>query len=115
VFCQYGVVNPGFSAWRELAANIMVTDGVLAGETQSFPVLHHWRVLPGRSPVAAERADIDTVFAALDGCPSRACPSRDAGRCVVQSSAVLRIHPAPILDWLREDPADKATTVERQF
>jgi hypothetical protein len=23
--------------------------------------------------------------------------------------------PHPILDWLREDPADKATTVERQF
>lgn len=67
VFCQYGVVSPGFNAWRELAANVVVTDAVLAGETQSFPVLYHWRVLPGRALVAAEHADIDAVVAALDG------------------------------------------------
>src|SRR5438552_5794512 len=39
VFCQYGVVSPGFNAWRELSANMIVTDGVLAGETESFPLL----------------------------------------------------------------------------
>jgi hypothetical protein len=50
VHCQYGIVSPGFNAWRELAANRMVTDAVLAGETQSFPLLYHWRVLPGRPP-----------------------------------------------------------------
>jgi hypothetical protein len=70
VFCQYGVVSRGFNAWRELAANVVVTNAVLAGETQSFPMLYRWRVLPGRSPVAAEHADIDTVVAALGGCPA---------------------------------------------
>jgi hypothetical protein len=55
MFCQYGLGGPGFNAWRELAANVIVTDAVLAGETQSFPILYHWRVLPGRSPVAGRR------------------------------------------------------------
>jgi hypothetical protein len=64
-YCQYGIGGPpSFNAWRELAANIIVTDAVLAGETQSFPILYHWRVLPGRSAVAAEHADIDTVVTA---------------------------------------------------
>jgi hypothetical protein len=70
MYCQYGMGGPGFNAWRELAANIIVTDAVLAGETQSFPILYHWRVLPGRSPVAAEHVDIDTVVAALGGGPA---------------------------------------------
>jgi hypothetical protein len=115
VYCQYGVVSPGFNAWRELAANRVVTDAVLAGETQSFPVLYHWRVLPGRSPVAAEHADIDTVVAALGDCP--AVRARLEMLAAASHSLVLFCEyiPHPILDWLREDPAGKAATVERQF
>jgi hypothetical protein len=115
VYCQYGVVSPGFSAWRELAANVIVTDAVLAGETQSFPMLHHWRVLPGRSPVAAEHADIDTVVAALGDCP--AVRARFEALAAASHSLVLFFEhlPHPVLDWLHEDPAGKATTVERQF
>src|SRR6186713_3326177 len=63
-YCQYGVyrlAGPGFGAWRELAANLVVTEGVLAGEAESFPLLYHWRVLPGRPPVASEHLDIDAV------------------------------------------------------
>ncbi|MFD1364018.1 hypothetical protein [Actinoplanes sichuanensis] len=44
VRCQYGMyrlAGPGFGAWRELAANQTVTEGVLTGETESFPLLHH--------------------------------------------------------------------------
>lgn len=115
VFCQYGVVSPGFNTWRELAANLVVTDAVLAGETQAFPVLHHWRVLPGRSPVAAEHADIDAVVAALDGCP--AVRTRLEALAAASCSLVLfsEYIPHSMLDWLREDPAGKAATVERQF
>lgn len=114
VFCQYGVVSPGFSAWRELAANMIVTDGVLAGETESFPLLHHWRVLPGRSPVADEHADIDAVVAALDGHP--AVRARLDALAAASNSLVLfsEYVPHPLDDWLR-DPAGKAETVERQF
>lgn len=92
VYCQYGMGGPGFNAWRELAANVVVTNAVLAGETQSFPVLHHWRVLPGRSPIAAEHADIDSVVAAQDGHPAvrtvwkRWLPQRAVSCCSASTS-----------------------------
>jgi hypothetical protein len=94
---------------------MVVTDAVLAGETQSFPVLHHWRVLPGRSPVAAEHADIDAVVAALDGCP--AVRTRLEALAAASCSLVLFCEyiPHPVREWLREDPAGRAATVERQF
>ncbi|WP_327147338.1 serine/threonine protein phosphatase [Nocardia sp. NBC_01329] len=115
VFCQYGTGGPSFNAWRELAANIIVTGGVLAGETQAFPMLYHWRVLPGRSPVAAEHADIDTVVAAQGGC--RAVRNRLEALAAAPSSLVLFCEyiPHPIVDWLRENPVGKAAAVERQL
>lgn len=115
VFCQYGIGGPSFNAWRELAANILVTDGVLAGETQSFPMLYHWRVLPGRSPVAAEHADIDAVVAAYGGCS--AVRARLEALAAAPSSLMLFCEyiPHALPDWLREHPAGKATVVEQQF
>jgi hypothetical protein len=115
VFCQYGVVSPGFNAWRELAANLIVTDAVLAGETELFPLLHHWRVLPGRPPIAAEHADIDAVVAALDGHP--AVRARLEALATASRSLVLFCEylPYPILGWLSEDPLSKADPVERQL
>jgi hypothetical protein len=114
-FCQYGIGGPSFNAWRELAANIIVTGAVLAGETQSFPILHHWRVLPGRSPVTAEHADIDTVVIAQGGCP--AVRARLEALAGATCSLVLFCEyiPHPIADWLRENPAGKAATLERQL
>jgi hypothetical protein len=115
VYCQYGVVSPGFNAWRELTANTIVSDAVLAGETQSFPLLYHWRVLPGRSPVAAEHADIDTVVAALGGCPA-VCVRLEALATASHGLVLFCEYiPHPMVDWLRENPVGKATTVERQF
>lgn len=115
VFCQYGVVSPGFNAWRELAANIIVTDAVLAGETASFPLLYHWRVLPGRAPIAAEHADIDAVVAALDG--HLAVRARFEALAAASCSLVLFCEylPHPMDGWLYEDPASKADTVEQQL
>lgn len=115
MFCQYGLGGPGFNAWRELAANIIVTDAVLAGETHSFPILYHWRVLPGRSPVAAEHADIDAVVAAQGGSP--AVRARLEALAAATCSLVLFCEyiPHPITDWLRDNAADKAVAVERQL
>ncbi|MFE7802747.1 hypothetical protein [Nocardia sp. NPDC057440] len=103
VSCQYGIGGPSFNAWRELAANITVTDCVLAGETQSFPMLYHWRVLPGRSPVAAEHVDIDTVVAAQGGSP--AVRARLEALATAPSSLVLFCEyiPHPLSDLLREN------------
>lgn len=45
VHYQYGVGSGGFSVWRELLAHIMSTEWVLAGESQNFPLMYHWRIL----------------------------------------------------------------------
>lgn len=69
-FCQYGVVRlpaGGFGAWRELAANTMTTNWVLARQSQAFPLMYHWRVLPGAPPLADELADIEGVVAYWGG------------------------------------------------
>ncbi|WP_228785039.1 BUD32 family EKC/KEOPS complex subunit [Nocardia cyriacigeorgica] len=114
-FCQYGIGGPSFNAWRELAANIVVTEAVLAGETRSFPLLYHWRVLPGRSAPAAEHADIDAVVAAQGGSP--AVRARLDALAAASCSLVLFCEyiPHSIADWLGENPAAKAAGVERQL
>ncbi|MEV1119465.1 serine/threonine protein phosphatase [Actinosynnema sp. NPDC049800] len=115
VSCQYGIGGPSFTAWRELAANRIVTDAVLAGETAAFPLLHHWRVLPGRAPVAAEHADVDEVVALMGG--STAVRARLEALAAATRSLVLFFEhvPHPVEGWLAEDPASKAEAVERQF
>ncbi|MER5951190.1 protein kinase family protein [Streptomyces sp. NPDC001904] len=67
-FCHYGIGGPGFGAWRELAAQTMTTNWVLAGECEGFPLMYHWRVLP--SPLRAlpeELADVERVVAYWGG------------------------------------------------
>ncbi|WP_309115289.1 serine/threonine protein phosphatase [Saccharothrix sp.] len=115
VHCQYGVAGPSFNAWRELAANLAVTEAVLAGETESFAMLHHWRVLPGRPPVADEHADVDRVVDLMGGHSS--VRTRLNALATATHSLVLfsEYVPRPVEDWLAEDPVGRATSVERQL
>ncbi|GAB0108612.1 hypothetical protein JMUB6875_76420 [Nocardia sp. JMUB6875] len=115
LFCQYGIGGPGFNAWRELAANTIVTDAVLDGEARLFPMLYHWRVLPGRAAIADEHADIDAVVAANGG--SSAVRARLEALAAAPCSLVLfsEYIPHAVGDWLRYNPIGKAVTVERQL
>ncbi|WP_232847879.1 serine/threonine protein phosphatase [Occultella kanbiaonis] len=115
--CQYGMhrlAGPGFGAWRELAANITVTEGVLGGESESFALLHHWRVLPGRPPVASEHLDIEAVVAQFGGDP--AVRTRFEELAGASSSLVLFLEylPDQLADLLN-DPVGNAETVEQQL
>lgn len=95
-FCHYGVVeygSAGFGGWRELAANAMTTNWVLADRTEAFPLLYHWRVLPGAAPPADEHADIDRVVAYWDGCA--AVRSRLAAIATASASLVLFLEYIP--------------------
>lgn len=113
--CQYGIGGPSFNTWRELAANNVVTNAILAGETESFPMLYHWRVLPGRPPIAAEHADIDKVVAAQGG--SRAVRTRLEALAAAPSSLLLfsEYIPHAAANMLRDNPVDKAATIEHQL
>jgi hypothetical protein len=114
-YCQYGIGGPSFGVWRELTANLIVSEGVLAGETESFPLLHHWRVLPGRPPIAPEHLDIDAAVARLGGAPavrSRFEELASATSSLVQFFEYVRY---PLLDWLNEDPVGRADAIEQQL
>ncbi|MDQ0425012.1 serine/threonine protein phosphatase [Cellulomonas iranensis] len=115
--CRYGMfplAGPGVGAWRELAANRVVTAGVLAGEAQGFALLHHGRVLPGRPPVADEQRDVDAVVAQFGGSP--AVRERLEELAAATSSLVLLSEhvPSPLLDTV-PDPVAAAERVERQL
>jgi hypothetical protein len=115
--CQYGMyrlAGAGFGAWRELAANRIVTEGVLAGEAESFPLLFHWRVLPGRGPIASEHRDIDAVVAQFGGAPG--VRIRFEELAAASSSLVLFFEYVadPLPDRLT-DPLGQAETLERQL
>ncbi|MGI5488601.1 serine/threonine protein phosphatase [Microtetraspora malaysiensis] len=87
-FCQYGLVEiggPGFGAWRELAANVMTTNWVLAGRSAAFPLLYHWRVLPGAPPPSDEHADVEAVVQYWEGSPA----VRDRLHALARASASI--------------------------
>ncbi|HZM74445.1 MAG TPA: hypothetical protein VFC19_01895 [Candidatus Limnocylindrales bacterium] len=115
LLCHYGIGSPGFGAWRELSANEIVTEAVLAGQTNAFPLLYHWRILPGRPPVAAEHADISATVAALGG--SEAVRRRLEALAAASWSLVLfqEYLPSPLPDRLAADPVGLAASLELQL
>lgn len=115
--CQYGMFRlpgPGFSAWRELDANLVVTGGVLAGETESFPLLHHWRVLPGRPPVACEHQDVDAVVAQFGGAPGVRARLEALAGATFSLVLFSEYVPQALADWLT-DPLGWAEPFEQQL
>lgn len=122
VFCQYGVGSPGFGAWRELAANAMTTSWVLAGRTAAFPLMYHWRVLPGAAALADELADVDGAVAYWGGSP--AVRERISALAGASASVVLFLEyiPQVLGAWLagqlgsgQEAVASACTMVERSL
>ncbi|PRY02190.1 hypothetical protein [Allonocardiopsis opalescens] len=67
VYCQYGLGGPGLGAWREPAVHTMTTNWVLAGDYEGFPLMYHWRVLPGSAPLPEELADVERAVAYWGG------------------------------------------------
>ncbi|GGJ07574.1 protein kinase family protein [Streptomyces brasiliensis] len=121
-FCHYGtgaVGSPGFGAWRELAAHTMTTNWVLAGHCPAFPLLHHWRVLPGPpGPLPDGLADVEravTYWGGTDQLRERIEALRTA---TASLTLFLEWIPYTLRDWLdarlRTDAADAACTFAAQ-
>jgi hypothetical protein len=67
-YCQYNVGSPGINAWRELEALERTTRWVLDGDAAGFPLLYHWRLLPGDPPPPEpEHSDLDEAVAYWHG------------------------------------------------
>ncbi|WP_040908247.1 hypothetical protein [Streptomyces griseoflavus] len=116
-FCQYGVGSiggPGFGAWRELAAHTMTTNWVIAGDHEGFPLMHHWRVLPGPGrPLPEELADVERAVAYWGGGQG----IRRRIEALQQSSASLMLFleyiPQSLHDWLGVRIGDGGDAAER--
>jgi len=101
-FCHYGIGSPGspgFGAWRELAAHTITNGWVLSGEHGRFPLLYHWRVLPGRAPaLSGELADTERAVACWgEGLRARAEALRRAPACL---ALFLECFPGNAHEWL---------------
>lgn len=113
LYCHYGIVRlggPGFGAWRELAANALTTGWVLAGQTDLFPLMYHWRTLPGTASLPDELADAEQTVAYWHGAKG----VRDRIDALATSSAgamlFLEYIPQVLHDWLpdRQAAGDEA-------
>ncbi|WP_331212946.1 protein kinase family protein [Plantactinospora sonchi] len=93
---------------------MIVTEGVLAGDARCFPLLYHWRVLPGRPPVASEHRDIEAVVAQFGGAPTVRIRFEELAGAVSSLVLFLEYVPDPVFRGLT-DPVDRAETVERQL
>ncbi|MFE0425984.1 protein kinase family protein [Streptomyces sp. NPDC058953] len=117
-YCHYGVGTPGFGAWRELAAHRMTTNWVLTGAYDGFPLLYHWRVLPGAAPALPdELADVEESVAYWGGGPEirrRLEELRDASASLL---LFLEYIPTTLHDWLSAriaaGPAEADTAVRQ--
>ncbi len=112
-FYQYGVGSAGFGAWRELTANQWATGWVLDGRTDAFPLMYHWRVLPGAPPAPEETRDVERAVAYWEG--SAAVGERLRAIAAASASLVLFLEYVPyeLHDWLSGQSEEAYASVER--
>lgn len=102
-FCHYGVVavgSPGFGAWREVTANTMTTNWVLAKQSEAFALMYHWRVLPGAIPLPEEHTDIERVVAYWGGSAAVRRRLEALGRSSASVVLFLEYLPHRLDTWL---------------
>jgi hypothetical protein len=115
-FYQYGVGSTGFGVWRELAAHTITTNWVLAGRSQGFPLMFHWRALPEPTmpaPTGEQRAERDRAVAYWDGSP--AVFERLEALAHASASVVLFLEHVPqtLAAWLTEQVGAGDTRSQR--
>lgn len=53
-YCHYGIGSAGPGVWREVAALTMASQWARSSQEAPFPLLHHWRLLPGGAGIAGD-------------------------------------------------------------
>lgn len=114
-FYQYGLGSTGFGAWRELAAHLMTTGWVLDGEHAGFPLLHHWRVLPGAAGTDDEGRSLDEWVARWDGSAAVRARLEAIGAATASLVVFLEYFPHTLWGWLGEQPPEAYARVEGEL
>lgn len=118
--CHYGIGGPGFGAWRELAVQDMTTAWVLAGEHEGFPLMYHWRVVPGSMALPEELADVEGAVAFWGGGSQVRRRVEELRDCSAGVALFLEYFPQNVFQWLGEqigvggDVADRACAMVDQ-
>lgn len=103
---QYGVGpgSTGFNAWREVAAHQIVSGSVLDGACANFPLLYHWRVLPGLSPgaTATTASEVDDAVRFWGDSPAVEARLRALNESNTVIALFLEYVPYALRDWLSE-------------
>lgn len=101
---QYGIGSKGAGVWRELAVHLATTGWALDGRCENFPLLHHWRVLPGAPDGGAHDDEIDAMVEYWDGSP--AVRARLTALAAATSKVVLCCErlPCTLADRLASEP-----------
>lgn len=106
VSCHYGIGSPGFGVGREIAAHQLTSDWVISGETASFPLLYHWRVLDHRCRTNVAEFDGDAARRKWGSHWPRVRDRVDALTTARRSIVLLLEYVPKTLDaWLREQVA----------
>ncbi|WP_051966721.1 protein kinase family protein [Kitasatospora mediocidica] len=102
MFYQYGVGSAGFGGWRELAVHTMTTNWVLGGDYAGFPLMYHWRVLPGSPPeaFADEFGGVDGAVAHWEGSSAVRERLEAIGRSSFSLVLFLEHVPQTLAAWL---------------
>ncbi|MEV4052512.1 hypothetical protein AB0J55_15125 [Amycolatopsis sp. NPDC049688] len=100
---HYGVGSAGGGAWRELAAHRRANDWVRTGQCENFPLLHHWRVLPGLPRPRTDRAR-DIAFWHDDPGVRRRLEALDSA--TADLVLFLEHIPHTLAQWLDDRPGD---------
>lgn len=99
-FYQYGVGSTGFGAWRELATHIMTTNWALTRQCGSFPLMYHWRVLPGPVEPSADASELEETVAYWDGSPAVRRRLEEIASASARIILFLEYVPHNLRDWL---------------
>ena len=112
-FCSYGLGSPGFNVFRELVMHLETTQWVLQGETASFPLLHHYRLLPHSGTHAeVDRAAHRDLVESWNGNQNVGQYALDRAKAPYELILCLEHFPHVLESWLRDNPGKLRQSVE---
>jgi len=109
MWCQYRLATPGFGVWREVLAHVASTNWVLCDDFPDFPLLYHWRILPGSTPAPINSADASALEENIRawGNPPAIRKRFDAiQQATTELLLFLEYLPQNLYQWLRTEIAE---------